>query len=187
MKRFAIAVATLALIAVACGDSSSDANRSADATIAAPTTTAAPATTSPPATTAVPATTAAPTTTSAPDAIVPGEDPDVDAIVAAFTIAFDSTSDYAAKAPYLVDPTGLEETVASYLTTGETFGGIGVLVTSVAVDGDQATVTYDLLFNDNPAYPDQSGAAVLTDAGWQVPRTVFCGLMKSARVGCPSE
>jgi hypothetical protein len=177
MKRLVLAVATLALIAVGCGESSGDdtTSNSEPAATAAPTT-AAPATTSPP-----------PPTTTAPPAIVPGADADVDAIVEAFTIAFDSTSDYDAKAPYLVDPTGLEETVASYLTTGTSFGGIGVIVTAVVVNGDQADVTYDLAFNDNPAYPDQSGAAIRTDAGWQVPRDVFCGLMKSARVGCPAE
>ena len=175
MRRLVLVVAAMSLVAVACGDSSSD-----DAGAEAPATSAASATTS------APPTTAAPTTTAAP-AIVPGEDPDVDAIVTAFTVAFDSAADYAAKAVYIVDPSGLEETVASYLTTGETFGGIGVLVTSVTVNGDQADVIYDLLFNDNPTYRDQDGIAVLTEAGWQVPRDVFCGLMKSARVGCPTE
>ena len=184
MKRLVLVLASLALIAAGCGDSAGDDTTSVgdSGTTIAPTT-AAPATTSAPTTTAP--TTAAPTTTPAP--IVPGEDPDVDAIVTAFTTAFDSTSDYAAKAPHLVDPTGLEETVASYLATGEGFGGISVIVTAVAVNGDEAQVTYDLAFNENPAYPNQTGTAVRTDAGWQVPRDVFCGLMKSARVGCPAE
>jgi hypothetical protein len=117
---------------------------------------------------------------------VAGEDADVDAIVTAYAVAFDSESDYAAKAPYIDDPSGLEDTVARYLTTGETMGGIDVLVTAVAVNGSEADVTYDLLFNGNPTYPDLSGSALLTDDGWKVPRGVFCSLMSSARVGCPS-
>jgi len=118
---------------------------------------------------------------------VPGEDPDVDAVVVAYTTAFDSESDYATKAPFIDDPTGLEETVDKYLTTGEMMGGIGVLVTSVVVNGEEADVVYDLLFGGNPTYPDLPGTAVLTADGWKVPRTVFCDLMSSARVGCPAE
>ena len=107
--------------------------------------------------------------------------------MAAYTIAFDSNSDYAAKAPHIVDSAGLEDTVAKYLSTGETMGGVGVLVTDVTVDGEVAAVVYDLLFNGNPTYPDLPGTAVLTADGWKVPRTVFCSLMSSARVGCPTE
>jgi hypothetical protein len=118
---------------------------------------------------------------------VPGEDPDVDAIVLAYQIAFDSVSDYETKAPYIDDPTGLEETVALYLITGETMGGVAVDIKEVIIDGETATLTYDLLFNDNPTYPDLTGRAVLTEVGWQVPRSTFCALMSSARVGCPDS
>ncbi len=190
MRRIGLVVVALAVVAAACGDSSGDGNGDPEAapvetstTTAPETTTVAPETTTAP--TTAPPTTTAPTT--AAPAIVPGEDPDVDAVVEAFTIAFDSESDFETKAPYLVDPTGLEQTVADYLATGESFGGVGVAVTAVVITGDQAEVTYDLLFAGNPSYRDQDGLAVLTDQGWQVPRDVFCGLMASARVGCPSE
>ncbi len=181
MKRTLFVVLVLAMIAAACGGTSdSGAGEAAPATTAAPTTT----TTS----TEAPTTTAAPTTTTVPESdIVAGEDPDVDAIVTAYTVAFDSQSDYAAKQPYVDDPAGLEDTVARYLETGETMGGVSVLVTAVTVNGDEADVTYDLLFNNNPTYPDLSGRAILTAEGWKVPRRVFCSLMASARVGCPSD
>jgi hypothetical protein len=126
-------------------------------------------------------------TTEAPSGIVAGEDADVDAIVTAYSVAFDSTSDYPIKEPFIDDPAGLEETVGKYLTTGETMGGISVVVTEVVVSGEEAAVTYDLLFNGNPTYPNLPGTAVLTADGWKVPRQVFCGLMSSARVGCPAE
>ena len=185
MTRRAWMVAlVLALVAAACGsDEAADAGASAtDTTVATTTTT----TTTVPATT----TTAAPaTTTTVADAdaggIVPGEDAEVDAVVLAYTIALDSVSTYDEKAPYIDDPSGLEDTVAQYLKTGESMGGIGVLPSAVAIDGDTAVVTYDLLFGGNPTYPDLSGDAVKTADGWKITRAGFCSLMSSARVGCP--
>ena len=125
MKRFIVLVFAVSLLAAACG-SGSETDAQGDTTVPAPpltTTTTeapAPATTLPPTTTT---TVAATTTTAAPTGIVPGEDPDVDAIVLAYQIAFDSLSDFETKAPYIDDPSGLEETVALYLVTGETMGG----------------------------------------------------------------
>lgn len=188
MKRFTTLLIVVALLATACGGGSEpDASADTTSTVPSTTTTIAPTTT----TTAPPTTTTtaeAPTTTTTTVAgIVPGEDADVDAIVLAYQIAFDSVSDFEAKAAYIDDPTGLEDTVALYLVTGESMGGIGVVVKEVTVDGSTATLVYDLLFNNNPTYPDLTGRAVLTEAGWQVPRGAFCSLMSSARVGCPSS
>lgn len=178
MKKAILVAVAFGLAVAACGgseDSGAD-----DGAATTTTTTVAPATTTT-------TTAAATTTTPAAPAITPGEDADIDAIVNAYVVAFDSNSDYEAKAPFIDDPSGLEDTVAAYLTTGESMGGINVVVTSVVVSGTEAAVTYDLLFNNNPTYPDLPGTAVLTDGGWQVPRTVFCGLMSSARVGCPVD
>jgi len=180
MKRIILLLGALALVAAACGGSE-DAGAgepAADSTTAqAAITTAAPV---------------AVTTTAAPveepaGGIVAGEDADVDAIVSAYTVAFDSESEYPDKEPYIDDPSGLEGTVADYLATGVTMGGVGVVVTEVVINGEEANVTYDLLFNGNPTYPDLPGTAVLTADGWKVPRTIFCALMSSARVGCPAE
>ena len=185
MRRMLVLAVAIVVVVAACGDTADNEPSEPAETTA----TAAPATTTTTTTTAAPTTTtAAPTTTtSAAATIVPGEDSEVDAVVLAYTVAFDSTSDYAAKAPYIEDPSGLEETVVGYLDIGETMGGVGVVVTSVTIEGEEAQVGYDLLFNDNPTYPNLSGTAVLTEEGWKVPRDVFCGLMQSARVGCPSE
>jgi hypothetical protein len=182
LKKTLVVLAALALAAGACGDAAEGepgASALTPTTVATTTTTTAPVTT----TTAAPAT----TTTAVPGGIVAGEDADVDAIVTAYSVAFDSVSDYSVKEPFIDDPAGLEETVGKYLSTGESMGGISVVVTDVAVNGEEADVTYDLLFNNNPTYPDQPGTAVLTVDGWKVPRPVFCGLMSSARVGCPAE
>ena len=171
----------VALIAAACGGA-----EVADTPAETTTTQATTTTTEAPTTTAAPTTTIAATTTTAAAGIVPGEDADVDAIVLAFQIAFDSVSTYEMKAPYIEDPEGLEDTVTAYLSTGTAMGGIGVAVKAVTIEGDTAKVTYDLLFNDNPTYPDLKGDAVKTADGWKVPRKMFCSLMSSARVGCPA-
>jgi hypothetical protein len=171
-------IAVLA-IATACG------GETATTTTAEVTTTASePSTT----TTAEFATTtlAETTTTVSSEPIVPGEDPEVDAIVAVYGVAFDSTTSFEEKAAVLVDPTGLEDTVAAYATTGESVGGVTTEVSAVVIDGDAAQVTYTLMFAGNPTYPGLQGDAVRTEDGWKISRDMFCGIMSSARVGCPT-
>jgi hypothetical protein len=190
MRRLIVFGMVAALIAAACGSADEDANAAVATTTAAvpaATTTAAPATTTTaPATTtteALPATTEAPQIPTVP--VVPGEDEDVDAIVEAYSVVFDSATSYEEKVPYLVEPDGLEETVAEYTETGKAFGGVTLEAKEVGIAGDDALVIYDFLFGGNPAYPDQEGDAVRTDAGWQITREMFCSIMASARVGCP--
>jgi hypothetical protein len=167
MKKLLVVVVAVMLAAAACGGGESAGDDATTTTTAAPTTTEA---------------TAATATTMASSG-----DPDIDAITTAFTIAFDSTSDFATKSQYIDDPTGLEDTVATYMATGESMGGVSVAVTNVAVNGDNAEVNYDLLFNGNPVYSDQTGTAVRTSDGWKVPRDVFCTLMAHARSACPAS
>jgi hypothetical protein len=181
-------VFAVALIATAC--SSEDAGEATSTTTQPQTTTttepAAPAsTTTMPPTTTTPTTTAAPATTTTSGGIVPGEDPDVDAVVLAYQVVFSSDTTYEEKVPYLVDPTGLEDTVEQYGATGEAMGGIELATNAVSIDGDVAAVQYDLLFGGTPTYPDLTGDAVLVDNVWKVTREMFCGMMTSARVGCP--
>jgi hypothetical protein len=204
MKRLIAIGVAAALVAAACGSSADDESAAATTSSAAETTTTTSATTTAPTastttsteaattTTGAPVTTttAAPTTTAgAPDIptapVVPGEDEDVDAILEAYAVVFDSTTSYEEKVPYLVEPEGLDETVAKYTETGESFGGVTLEATAVGVAGDNALVIYDFLFGGNPAYPDQEGDAVRTEAGWQITREMFCSIMTSARVGCP--
>lgn len=196
MKRLIAIGVTAALVAAACGSSADDENAAATTTSAGETTTTAGVTTTAPevsttATTQAPSTTtAAPTTTAGtPDIptapVVPGEDEDVDAIVEAYSVVFDSTTSYEEKVPYLVEPEGLEETVAKYSETGESFGGVTLEATAIGIAGDEARVIYDFLFGGNPAYPDQEGDALRTEAGWLITREMFCSIMTSARVGCP--
>lgn len=169
--RSSLFALALTVVVAACGGG----NGSGDDTT---TTTAAAATT----------TTVADTTTTAGASagIVPGEDPDVDAIVEAYGVVFDSETTFEEKAPYLVDPSGMEETVTGYMEAGDAVGGIELQVSAVTIDGDAAAVTYDFLFAGNPSYTGLEGDAVRTDAGWQISREMFCDIMSSARVGCPA-
>lgn len=183
MRPISLLVA-LAIVIAACGGSADSPAPSGDDTTTTSTSLPATTTTSTAATTTTSATTSPETTVSAAG-ITPGADPDVDAVVLAYQVAFDSTSTFDDKASYIDDPTGLEETVAAYLAAGEAVGGIAVSASAVTINGETADVTYDLLFGGNPTYPGLSGTAVKTAEGWQVPRTVFCSLMSSARVGCP--
>lgn len=182
---------TFALIVAACG---SDGGTNVTTVAPAAAETSAPTTTAPPTTTAAPATTAAPSTTTTatseappPAGIVAGEDADVDAIVEVFAVVFDSTTTFAEKEPFIEDASGLEETVDTYTSTGQSVGGVTVQVTAVTIDGDTADVIYTLEFSGNPTYPDQEATATRTEAGWQVSRTAFCGVMASARSACPAS
>lgn len=190
MQRLIVWFALLAIVAVACGgdaepaaaptSSTPPATSLPSTTTLAPTTTVAPTTTTQP-----PTTTAAPTTTTTTAGIVPGEDPDVDAVVSAYETVFDSETPYEDKAPLLDDPSGLEDTVQRYFDTGELTGRVTIDATAVEIDGDTAVVTYTILFAGAPTYADQEGAATRSGDGWLVPRDVFCALMTAARVGCP--
>ncbi len=186
MNRVSTAALLVALIAAACGggtsgDESETAQTVTTSAAAETTTTAAPTTTT---TTSAPGTTEASGTATSP--VVPGEDADVDAIVEAYLVVFDSTTSYEEKAPYITDPAGLEDTVIRYAAAGEDVGGIALSADEVGIDGDAARVIYSFLFAGNPAYTDLEGEAVRTDAGWQVTRDFFCDIMSSARVGCSS-
>jgi iron complex transport system substrate-binding protein len=100
---------------------------------------------------------------------------------------FSSDTTYEEKALLIEDPAGLEETVAEYTKTGDSMGGVGLVAKSITVDGDTAEVTYDLLFGGTPTYPDLTGDALRVDGTWVVSRELFCSIMASARVGCPSS
>jgi hypothetical protein len=175
----------LAVVAAGCGGSDT-ADEPATSEAPAPTTTIATTTTAPTTTTTTASTTTvAATTTVAGGGIVPGEDADVDAVVNAYQIVFSSETTYDEKVPYLVEPEGLEETVSQYQQTGDAMGGVELAPSAVTINGETAEVTYDLLFGGTPTYPDLVGDAVLIDETWMITRDMFCGMMASARVGCP--
>jgi len=180
-RRLLVLIAGFSIIVAVCGIDDSTSNTTEAEAV---TTTAPPATTAPPETSTTvaetPTTTEAeaPTTTEAEAAeIVPGENPDVDAIVAVYQVVFDSTTTYEEKAPYIEDSEGLEGTVETYSSTGDSVGGVTALPAEVTISGDLAEVVYTLYFSGNPTYPGLDGSAILTDEGWKVSRDMFCRVM----------
>ena len=54
------------------------------------------------------------------------------------------------------------------------------------IEGDTATVTYDVLFGGTAAYTAQTGTLTRVDGAWIVVRDEFCSFMASARNPCPA-
>ncbi len=103
-----------------------------------------------------------------------------------WALVFDSAVAYDAKAAHIEDAQALQGTIEGYTAAGEPMGGISLAPTAVAVDGDSATVTYDVMFGDRAAYSDLEGVITLVDGTWVVPRAEFCTFMSSARITCPA-
>lgn len=122
--------------------------------------------------------------TAEDDVTVALEDPEQQQAAQAWSLVFDSSVPFADKAPHLPDAEALRSTVEAYAAAGEGVGGISLSPTAVTIDGDEATVTYDVLFGENAAYSDQTGTIERVDGVWVVARDEFCGFMASARTPC---
>ena len=66
------------------------------------------------------------------------------------------------------DAEALQATVESYTAAGDAMGGITLVPTDVVVDGDPATVTYDVMFGEETAYTALEGEMSLVDGVWVV-------------------
>ena len=104
----------------------------------------------------------------------------------AWRVVFDSSADFADKAPHLEGSDALEDTNTAYMEGATRFGGFALEPTAVEIDGDTATVTYNVLFGEAVQYTDQTGTLTLVDGVWQVSRSEYCGFLASARTPCPS-
>jgi iron complex transport system substrate-binding protein len=109
-----------------------------------------------------------------------------DAASLAWSTVFDSSVPFEDKAAHMADAEALRATVESYTQTGVAMGGISLVPSQVTVDGEMATITYDVMFGENAAYTDLTGTMTLVDGTWQVSRDEFCGFMASARSPCPA-
>ncbi|WP_040491966.1 hypothetical protein [Ilumatobacter nonamiensis] len=201
MKRSICSIAVAAVLLAACG-SSDDADTTVGVTESAPAETAPPATeavvTTEETTTteAVETTTPEPESTEAvPESTESEQEPsdasgadmaaEEQAAADAWSIVFDSTAEFADKETHLADAAALQATLEAYTEAGSGFGGISLVPTAVAIDGETAAITYDVNFGENPAYEDQAGSIGLVDGVWIVDRDEFCAFMSSARVSCP--
>ena len=122
---------------------------------------------------------------SGSDAMMDADSPEGIA-AAAWRVVFDSSADFADKAPHLQGSDALEDANSAYMQGASRFGGFKLEPTAVEIDGDTATVTYNVLFGDAVQYTDQTGTLTLIDGVWQVSRSEYCGFLASARTPCPS-
>ncbi len=113
-------------------------------------------------------------------------DEDEQAAADAWALVFDSSVGFDDKAPHLEDADALADTIAAYETAGAAMGGITLEPTAIVIDGDAATVTYNVNFGSNTAYTALEGTMTLVDGVWVVSRDEFCSFMASARNACPA-
>ena len=102
----------------------------------------------------------------------------------AWMVVFDSTVDFSDKIPHLEDAATLEASNAAYSAAGQGLGGISLEPTAVEISGNEATVTYNVLFGGTPAYEDLAGEIQRVGGTWTVSRDVYCGFLASARTPC---
>jgi iron complex transport system substrate-binding protein len=198
MKRTIPILTALLLTLAACGGDDDAEATVPDTTVAettVPETTVAettlPATTLP--ATTVPETTPPATTepsgssdSNSSDSAAVALDADQQAAADAWSTVFDSAVPFADKAALVEDADALQATIEGYTTLGETMGGVTLVPTAVTVEGDTATITYDVMFGGTAAYEDVEGAINRVDGVWIVPRSEFCGFMAQARNACPA-
>lgn len=102
----------------------------------------------------------------------------------AFALVFDSNAAWADKAPFLENAAALEASNTAYGAAGEAMGGISLAPTGAEVDGDMATITYDVMFGASAAYQDLTRTISLVDGAWVVSQADYCDFLSSARTPC---
>ncbi len=125
-----------------------------------------------------------PTATMTPTATASATLDDEQAAKDVWEVVFNSTLDFSDKSPYLEDATSLEASNVAYAAAGERMGGISLEPTAAEIDGDIATITYNVLFGGTAAYTDLTGMAHRVDGTWTVSREEYCGFLASARTPC---
>ncbi len=183
MKRTSTFLFALVMLAASCGSSEA----SEPATTTAPATTEATTTTTEAAaTTEATTTTTESATTTTEDVPYVAEGPDQIEIVQNWDLTF-GIGPFEEKATALEDSAALEATLDSYVAAVNNFGSIELPVTAVEVNGESATVTFDVLGNGATMAADLTGEMINVAGTWIVTRDSFCDAMKLARQSCPTD
>jgi hypothetical protein len=183
MRRIGLvgAFAALSLLA-GCGD---DAGSSGAPDSEAAITTVS-ADTTPAVTPDAPSSTAAPVETIPIPPIESGVNPEVDAVVAAYTTVFDSSVPFEVKAPFLVEAEALRPAVEEYAEQGEPVGGIKFVPTSVTIVDQQAAILFDVFVGTKRQSSSLPGSAEKHGDVWKVTRIEFCNSLAAADTACPA-
>ena len=110
--------------------------------------------------------------------------PEAEAAMAAFALVYDSEAAWEEKALHLENATSLEASNTVYREGASNSGGISLNPTSATINGDVATIIYDVYFGDSPAYTDLDRVITRVDGVWVVTEEDFCGFLASARTPC---
>tara|TARA_B100001996_G_scaffold240630_1_gene186037 strand:+ start:1749 stop:2339 length:591 start_codon:yes stop_codon:yes gene_type:complete len=102
----------------------------------------------------------------------------------AFALVYDSNANWAEKAPHLENSDLLEASNEGYRAGSEGLGGITLRPSGVTVDGDTATIIYDVLFGENAAYESLDRVINRIDGVWVVSQEDYCSFLSSARTPC---
>ena len=97
---------------------------------------------------------------------------------------YDSEAAWEEKALHLENATSLEASNTVYREGASNSGGISLNPTSATINGDVATIIYDVYFGDSPAYTDLDRVITRVDGVWVVTEEDFCGFLASARTPC---
>ena len=123
---------------------------------------------------------------STPGSSVPAFTEEQEAVATAFETAVDSSLTFDEQAPFIEEAEALRDTIENYPTAAEVVMGITAEVTSVAIDGETAAITYVLSFNGVDAgYGDLDGTMALVDGTWVIPHDEYCAFQAQARNNCP--
>ena len=104
--------------------------------------------------------------------------------VDAFALVYDSEAEWEVKSLHLETSDLLEASNEQYRAGNESMGGISLRPTGVNIEGDIATIIYDVLFGANPAYESLERIITRVDGVWKVSRDDYCGFLSSARTPC---
>ena len=124
---------------------------------------------------------AEPSSADTPDAEL---SPEAEAAMVAFALVYDSEAAWEDKAPHLENAASLEASNTAYRAGASNSGGISLDPTSATINGDVATVIYDVYFGDSPAYTGLDRVIARVDGVWVVTEEDFCGFLTSARTPC---
>ncbi len=107
-----------------------------------------------------------------------------EAAMEAWMVVFDSAADFEDKAMHLETGENLRTSNERYAGSGQSVGGITMSPKSAVIEGNVASITYDVEFSGNAAYRDLVGTIELVDGTWVVSRDEYCGILTSARSAC---
>ena len=105
----------------------------------------------------------------------------------AFALVYDSSANWSDKAPHLEGSDSLESSNDAYMNGASTMGGISLVPKSAVVEGEIATITYDVMFGESAAYEDLTREVVLVEGLWTVSSEDYCDFLASARTPCSVE